>query len=198
MDQEQQKSLRDIGTGLNLVLGTLFSISRTVQIWSRMPGTTGTWFFGFYYFVGSLMQTWYCRVNEETLGRTDLVSQSSIMGLSLIWFSIHGVIRGGQFLRGTRFHSFDPGVGILSLLNPKWNANTVSLASDLLVATALSLFLWLLRSPILSGWYASLCVWLVLAHCWILARDTRRMQAWTNSEQEAAYWSEQLRRRPRS
>ncbi len=196
MEQDKQSSLSDFSFGVDVVLSAVFAVNRTVQIWSRAPGSTGTWFFAIYFVAGSLLQSWYYQVNVEASATSDLISQPVVIGLSLFWFSVHGLVHSWFVLRGQTFHSFDPGVGVLNRLFPKWSESSASLGSDLIVSMLLSTVLFLLRSPILSGWYASLCMWLFVSHYWLVARDSRRRQMWIDSQFEAEHWSEQLKRRP--
>lgn len=195
MDQDKQQPLRDFSMGMNIALSAIFAVNRTVQIWSRTPGTTGTWFFAIYFVAGSIIQSWYCQVNEEAAAHRDLIPYVAIAGLSLFWFSVHGIIHAWLVLRGKRFHSFEPGVGILNSMFPNWSSASASLGSDLIVAMCISISLLLLQSPILSGWYAALCIWLLVSHYWLVARDARRQQTWVDSQFEAENWSEQIRRR---
>ena len=195
MQQEKNESLGDFSSGVNLALTVIFSVNRNVQIWSRVPGTTGGWFYGWMYFAGLAVQAWYYMANAQYLQRWDLVHFEFMARLSGIWFAVHGVARAIQLARGIRLHSYEPGVGVLQWALPNWPLWLVGLLSDLGVAIALSGGLWLLDSPIQSGWYAAMCVWLLLGHIWIHTRDARRRQIWHDSQIEADDWSQQIGRR---
>ena len=194
MEQEKQQ-LRDMANGSNLALMLMQGVNRSVQIWSRVPGTTGTWFFGLLFFQGMLIQAWYYQVNVVASKAPDSIPISVSFGLSLIWFAYHGVKRNIYRANGMRFHSYDPGIGILYRAFPNWQPATIDIASDLSVAIALSLLMLVAGSPIQSGWYRGMCIWLVVIHLWNHARDFRRLRALEDAQLEAAYWSEQVRRR---
>jgi len=193
MQPQKQDQLCDMSTGFNIALMLLFSVNRTVQIWSRVPGTTGTWFLGLYFFFGGMLQTWYCGVNEQASMRTDSIPPCFVLGLSIIWFAVHGIVRGYQFLQGTRFHSYEPGQGVLAPFLPSWQSDSVGFASDAVTAVGLSLAFALFASPGLSGWYASMCFWLIVAQLWSHARDRRMQQARIDAQVEAEQWSNSQR-----
>ena len=141
------------------------------------------------------MQAWYCEVNAIASMKLDWIPPSALLGLSLIWFSVHGLTRAWHSIHGAQFHSYESGIGILARLFPGWSDGSQAIASDLCVSMAMSLVLWLFQSPILSGWYAAMCMWLILGHLWVYARDARRRQSWIDSQTEAEIWSEQIQRR---
>ena len=196
MQQEQQPPLRDLSIGMSICLSTMSALNRTVQIWSRKPGTTGSWFFAVYFIFGSLIQSWYCQVNEDAGLYRDWVPRVAILGLSLVWFAVHGIAHAWFCILGFQFHSYDPGEGILDSLFAKWSSPSATLASDLIVSMVMSIALLLLQSPILSGWYAAMCIWLLFVHFWLVARDAHRKQIWVDSQVEADTWSKQIQRRP--
>lgn len=192
MQSEKQESLSNLSDGVSLGLTLVFSVNRTVQIWSRVLGSTGTWFYGWMIFVGLAIQAWYYQVNLESQQAADLVSWEAMAWLSVMWYSIHGVVRSIQMARGVRFHSYDPGVGILHRLMSGWSPSAIALTSDLAIAVSFSCGLWLLACPILSGWYAGMLLWLVIGHSWQVARDARRRQIWHDAQVEADHWSQQI------
>lgn len=190
MGQQKQESLADMSAGIGIALSLLFGVNRTVQIWSRQPGTTGTWYFGFYYFVGAMFQAWYCELNLYASMRSDQIPPHFIIGMSVVWFAVHGISRACFFLRGVRFHSYDPGIGFLApLCPPTWRCDNVGLLSDLTTAIGLSLAFRFFASPILSGWFAAMSVWLIVAHAWSHARDERMQIARDDAQIEAQQWS---------
>lgn len=187
--------LKDYQAGMNLALILMFSINRSVQIWSRVPGSTGSWFYGWLYFVGLGLQAWYYEVNGQATGYYDAIGWLTFAWFSVMWFGIHGVVRSFHFARGLRFHSYEPGRGIFDWMFPNWKPGSASLASDLAVSMALSIVLAIVRSPILSGWYAAMCLWLILAQVWIKASHSRRHQEWIDAKSEAERWSDQIQER---
>lgn len=194
MQPDKPESLSNISDGVNLGLMLVFSVSRTVQIWSRVPGSTGAWFYGWMILVGLGIQAWYYHANLEARQTMDLLGWEAMAWLSLMWFGVHGVVRSIHLARGLRFHSYDPGQGILHRLMPGWSFAASGLTSDLAVSVALSSGLWLIACPILSSWYAGMCFWLVIGHVWLVARDARRRQLWHDARIDADDWSQQIGR----
>lgn len=193
MNQEPQSPVRDLGFGVDIALSAMLAVNRTVQIWSRCPGTTGTWYFALYFVGGSILQSWYCEMNRLASNSSDLIPQAFVAVASLLWFCVHGVLHTFQLARGRTFHSYDPGSPVLGRLFPAWSEESASLGSDLIVAMLLSIAFLILQSPILSGWYAAMTMWLVVTHTWITFRDARRRQIWIDSQFEAEYWSDHLK-----
>lgn len=191
--QQKQQNLIDISQGMTLVLIAIFSVNRSVQIWSRCLGSTGSWFYGWMFFVGLLLQAWYCQLNAHATSRADVISFETIAYVSVFWFAIHGVVRSFHFARGIRFHTYEPGYGVLQGMLPTLSVGSTALASDLTVAVGLSLLCWLIGSPILSGWYASICFWLIVGHLWINMSQSRRLQMWFDSQVESNRWSQQTK-----
>ena len=191
--QQRQQNLIDLSQGMSLALIGIFAVNRTVQVWSRYPGSTGSWFYGWVFFVGLLLQAWYCQINTNAVNRADFVSIEVIAFVSILWFAIHGVIRSFHLLRGLRLHSYEPGQGVFHWMFPTWNSGFQALASDVITAVLLSIWLWLIGSPVLSSWYTFVCFWLLIGHCWGAASQARRRQIWIDSQVESENWSHQIK-----
>ena len=195
MEQDKQQSLADFNQGVSLTLIGIFSVNRSVQLWSRSLGSTGGWFFGWVYLVGLAIQGWYYQANVHGSGTEDFVKWEAFVSANIIWFAIHGVVRAFHVSSGIRSHSYDPGVGILQSILPTWSAGSVAIASDLAVAIFLSVSLRLIDSPILSGWYAAMCFWLLVGHVWMRTSRAYRYQGYINTKSEAEQWSNQIKER---
>ncbi len=191
-ETDPKQQLRDLSNGMALTISAIFAVNRTVQIWSRIPGTTGPWFFGWLLPIGMCIQGYYYQVNVSTT-REDVMPFGFVVGLTLIWLCIHGVKHSLFRQHGLNFHSYEPGSGVLYGMAPRWSLSKFNLASDLFVAAGLSLCLHLLGCPILGQWYAFICVWLPLGQLWIHARDSHRRRKWMDAQIEAQDWSEQLK-----
>ena len=195
MQQDKQQNLADFNQGVSLALIAIFSVNRSVQLWSRSLGSTGGWFFGWMYFVGLMLQAWYYQANSHFSGSEDFVTWEAFAAVNIIWFSIHGVVRAFHKTRRVPSHSYDPGVGILQSVFPSWSAGTVAVASDLTVAVFLSIVLRMIESPILSGWYAAMSFWLLVGHVWMRTSRAYRYQVYINTKAEAEQWSNQIKER---
>ncbi len=193
MNESKQESFGTLSDGINLGLTLIFSVCRTVQIWSRVPGTTGNWFYGWMFAAGLALSAWYYEVNVEASQAMDFIAWKSMAVASVVWFGIHGVARALHQMRGLQFHSYEPGVGILARWISRLTPNHAGLISDLLVAVVLGISFKLLGSPIQSGWYFAMCVWLLIADRWIRFRDARQVQIYIDAQAQSEDWSRRVK-----
>ena len=190
--QQQQQHLRNT---LGLTLGLMFSVNRTVQIFSRRIGSTGNWYYGVFLLVGVGVQIYYCEVNAQLSETRDTISVLVMIMATIIWNAAHSMGRLIQRVNGQATHSYDSGIGILASWFPTWQPSIVSLVSDLAVATTVGACCYLLGSPILGGWYLSVAIWLIAAECFLSVRDRVRGQRMVDARAEAEYLSRQVYRR---
>jgi len=108
-EQQESDFVRDFSKHVNWALVAMFAASTPAQIWSRVPGSTGGWFFGFFFVGGFVMQLLYIEIKSSVIGRYDAVSFAAVLGLSLIWFGLHGVRRTYLRSKGLHLHSYDTG-----------------------------------------------------------------------------------------
>ncbi len=195
MENQKQESLVDFSTGMTLALTVVFSVSRSVQIWSRVPGSTGSWFYGWMFVVGLGINVWYYQANVQACQARDFIGLAYVAEASIAWFGVHGIVRLFNNRGTVPSHSYEPGVGILFWLMPALSASTVAIVSDLCVALLLGCVLSLLGSPIQAGWYFAMCFWLSLGHLWIKSRDARNCRVWRDTQYEAEYMSQKINRR---
>ena len=114
MDQPQQPNpAKDFHISFNLALGLIHCANSTVRIASRIPGTTGTWYLGIYFFIGVLIQFFFYELCEAS-AIPDQVPPTMVIGMSLVAFSLHGMIGSWHRFHGVPFHSYEPGLAILS------------------------------------------------------------------------------------
>lgn len=193
--QDNQKYLHDLNQGAGIAIIAISGVSRSVQLWSRIPGSCGTWYFGWVYLVGLFIQGLHYQLSVLATTRFDRVPLTSTACLAIFWLSVHSIAGSIYRNRGLRFHSYEPGAGILHCWFPAGRSSAIALGSDLVTAVGFSSVLWVLNSPIQSRWYAWMCVWLIVGHMWIQHRDHRRRMTWEDSQFESEHWSEQIQRR---
>lgn len=188
--------IRDLGKHTNLVLTLMFAISTPLQLWSRIPGTTGVWFYGFFFVGGIALQCIYLAIKTQVLMRYDAISFASVAALHLAWFGVHGVSRAVARWRGHYCHSYDPGIGISQPLYPSLPAGAGRLVSDLTVLMAAVLIFDLTDCPLQRDWH----LWVVLpavvmCQIWIKAREAHLHQKHIDAVQAAHYYTDTIKRR---
>ncbi len=193
MPGEKQESLVSLKDGMIVGLTIIFSLSRTVQIWSRLPGTTGDWFYGWMFAVGIAISAWYYELNVQASQAIDFIEWRAMAILSGMWFGVHGVVRAIRQLQGVRFHSYEPGVGVLDRFLSRIAPQYAGVISDIATAFALGVVFRCMGCPIQSGWYFAMCFWIAIGNAWIVARDSRRKQMWVDSQVEATEWSHRIK-----
>ena len=188
--------VRNLGKHTNLVLTLMFAVSTPLQLWSRIPGTTGVWFYGFFLGGGIVIQCIYSVIKTQALMRYDAIPLGSVVALHLVAFGVHGVGRATAHWRGNYCHSYDPGLGIFQPLYPSLPAGAVRLMSDLSVLMAMVLIFDLADSPIQRDWH----LWvvlpaIVLSPLWIKAREAHLHQKHIDAVQAANYYTDTIKRR---
>lgn len=186
----QQNFIRDFSNSWDIALLAMFSVTTTVQLWSRLPGSTGRRFYGFYLLAGTVLQILYVQFNTQATGKPDWVSLYITIGISLCWFSIHCLRQNYQRFRGICKHSHDPGTGILTRIYPSLPANHCTFISDITAAIGIGLFLHAAASPHLANWFFYIVVpSLIVAQLWASARLRYQRQRFIDANEEADYYT---------
>lgn len=191
--QQQSSPDEQLQGGVGLAIFAIFSVTRSVQLFSRLPGTTGPWFFGVFFWIGLFIQLWYYQANVQASGRFDAIPDMLIIYLQFAWLVVHWGWRKWTWLKGYRLHSYEPGLGVLHRVLPTWPAEWMGLASDIFVAAALGGICYLANCPILGSWYLAMIPWLLIAQAVIQGRDYMRMQRMDDARIESDEWTRRLR-----
>ena len=183
----------------------IFGVTRTVQLFSRVPGTTGSWFFGMAFWIGFGIQLFYYQVNVQSSGQFDAIPDRLFVYAIIGWLILHAVCRSHNRSKGMRCHSFSPGLGIFYRWLPNTPEHRIGLISDMATAALLGALGYFFGCPILGSWYLSMTIWLLMAQGCLHARDRYRTQrmddarietdAWTRQLQEQRQWVEQQKER---
>ncbi|MCA9194634.1 MAG: hypothetical protein KDB03_22840 [Planctomycetales bacterium] len=192
---EQTQPAQDLQGGFALLVFLIFSVNRSVQVFSRIPGTTGLWFFAFFFWFGLGIQAYYYYANVQALARLDAIPEMWFVYTQIAWLQVHTLMRFVTWLRGYRLHSYEPGLGLLHRVLKRWDADWMGLASDVLVAGALGVACHAMDCPIHSGWYFAMIPWLIIGKIVISARDQLRLQRMQDTQIEASVWSQRLKER---
>ncbi len=179
--------------GLGAVLIFVFTIGRSVQIFSRIPGTSGAIFV--LAWLGSFIaQAWYYQVNVDASGTPDLIAIEWMLLIQAVFFLVGLVILICRQVRGEEVDPFVIGTSIFSRLLPNIKPANQDAASDMIVAAGLSLFFFALDSPIQGGWYRAMLFWMLIGHLWLAACERIQSRRLRNAQRRAAYWSRRLPR----
>ena len=172
VDKQQQQHLRN---ALSLAMGLIFSVNRTVEVFSRVAGSTGDWYFGIFLLIGVSVQLYFCEVNAQVSGTPDLIPVHVMIMATIVW-SVHSICRLIRRADGRQQHSYDMGVGILEAWLIAWPPRLVDVLSNAVVAAVIGGCCHLLKSPILGRWYFSVGIWLVATDGFLAVRDRLRGQ----------------------
>ena len=173
----------------------LLSICRTVQVFSRQPGTCGPLAY-LVWPVGVFFQICYYTANVDATGSVDWFGLELLLGIQLFWllcgvpFAIYY-----RFFRNAEFSFYDSGFGILQLPFQKKDLASINFMSDFAVAGLLSTFFYLVDSPIIGSWYRAMILWVIFAHAWSHASGNFQMMRFRQTQSYATYWANRFQRR---
>lgn len=196
-DQPDNKQfMREFSGSINIALILMFSISTDAQIWSRWIGSTGGWFFGPYFLAALIMKALYGTIKLTVTGMPDSIDIATVVYASLMWFSMHGIVRALRQAFGGHVHSHDPGIGVFAFAYPGLPLWMSSLLSDLTVTITLILSFHYLDCPIQRDWFAWIVLpSIVLSQAWVQARHGYLHQRYVDAAAEAHQYAGTIGRR---
>ena len=179
---------RSARTGLGLLLIAVFTIGQSIQVFSRVPGTSGPIFI-LAHLISVLLQVVYYTANVDAIGQSDSIGIVIPIAAQTIWL-VYNIIALIQWrLRGIEAEINQLGVGTLYRWMNGRSAAEVGFASDMFFGTAITACCFLLSSPILGNWYLVATLGLLFAHLWMDFRQRREMQRFKNAKSRAEEWS---------
>jgi len=188
--KEQVESAR---FGLGVFLMFIFTIGRSVQLFSRVPGTSGPGLVLASLF-SILTQVWYYQMNVDASGSSDSIAIEWVFLVQIVWFLYCVCATIWNQLPGYGLDLTDIGVGIFRRWLPNSENSVVGFVSDMALAIGLACFFFAFDSPILGGWYRAMVVWLLIGHVWLKARNDIELQRIKNARSRAEYWSNRFNR----
>ena len=181
--KEEFKSAR---TGVAVLLVVSYTLGRSVQLFSRKPGTSGG-----VPIVGSMIAivafSCYYVVTVQELGREDAIGLEYLILASLIWLVID--FAKATFRRRSAVGDYCLGRGILWRWLPNMSFRSVGFSSDLVVASTAGLFFHWMDSPIQANWFAAMIAWLSITHAWYLIRVISIRQRMKRAIARSSFWS---------
>ena len=192
-DKFAKEEMQSARAGFGILLIILFTVLRTVHIFSRVPGTSGPILI-VAHMLGMVAQFWYYEANVEVSGQHDLIVITWLIALQCFWFT-YGLFRTFYYrLRGMEFEVNDLGVGILYRRMNGSSAAAIGFASDMLIACSLATMLFLASSPIGGSWYMAMVVCLFFTHVWMQGMERMQLQRFRNAQSRAEDFTRQLNR----
>ena len=187
--KQEIQSVRD---GLGMFLIATHTLAQSVQLFSRVPGTSGPLF---------VVAQLFCIVGQFLFyeARVDAGGQADVIGIGiwfyiqLIWF-VYGFI--ATFIwraRGLEVDIIELGIPVLCRRFPKANYATVAFCSDMLVAGLLTAVFYLTGSPILGDWYCVTAFVLLINHKWMYWREQTEKRRFMDAQKRARQWSRRLK-----
>ncbi|MEZ6098153.1 MAG: hypothetical protein R3E01_04205 [Pirellulaceae bacterium] len=187
---EQNDSSPNMQQGLAIFSALTCSVTRTVHLLSRWPGSCGMWHFGFFLMVGFVIQLFYYQMNVEATGQfnpiVDWVLIIGTIGLAIC----HNLASWYYWFQGFRNHSWSPGVGILGRLMPESDPQFVAMASDLVVCLALAITCLFFGCTILANWYLYMIFWCLIDHALTSFGQRMQIQRLQDAQIEQQYWAD--------
>ena len=87
--EKPQETSKDLKAGMDLVMLLIFSVTRSVTLYSRILGSTGPFYY-LIYWIGVLIQAYYCHVNVMAYGRMDAMPFTALLLINFVWlFNTH-------------------------------------------------------------------------------------------------------------
>ncbi|MCD0458130.1 hypothetical protein [Roseiconus lacunae] len=189
--KEEIKSARNGISGF-LMLG--FAVGRTVQIFSRRPGTSGLWML-VAWLPGVGLQGFYLAGHAQKYGRTDATPFEWLIAFqALIWMYCL-VVAVLQATFRTSPPMKDIGTGVLGRYLPISLQNQSDPLSDAVVGIVLIMGLHLIGSPVQAGTYQVIVGWIMICHCCVFYRDWSFRQRMRQTKARAGRWHEDVRGR---
>ena len=187
---EERKSLRN-GIGGFLMAG--FAMGRTLQIFSRTPGSVGA-ILVVAWAGAAFMQGYYLHGHVQTYGRIDAIPFELLIAVQVVWWLVGLVLTFGHVLYRTQPRDSDLGRGILSFYLPQLSPADVGIVSDVAVGLSLAGVLRLCASPIQSNWYLAMVAWILICHVALFLHQWNLRRRIREAKQRAVGWRAEVRR----
>lgn len=158
--EEEMRSLRN-GIGGFLIAG--ITVCRTVQVFSRTPGSAGSILVAAWA-AGVLVQGFYFHGHMQLHGRVDLIPFELLIAIQAAWWLLGLVVTFARLYQGSQASDSDLGRGVLTPYFPQLSSNAVGIVSDVSIGLLLAAAFRLFASPVQSNWYLVMVGWLLICH----------------------------------
>lgn len=189
--KEEIKSIRN-GIGGFLLAG--FTVGRTLQVFSRAPGSCGV-LLHFAWIVGIFIQGFYFIGHVETHGRVDASPYELLICIQVMLWVIGLIITLRSDVRSKKIDPRYLGRGVLKANFPKANDVLIGVVSDILQGLLIIGFFNLVGSPVQAGWYKFILVWVLVCHACAYLRGWSYRRRVRSAMKRSASWREDVRGR---
>lgn len=189
--KEEVKSARN-GIGGFLMLG--FALGRTLQVFSRRPGSSGLWLL-LAWLLGVSLQGFYLIGHAEKFGRVDATPFEWLLAAQALAWLFCFAIACAQAI-GRRLPPMNEvGAGILEKYLPKTMRRHAGIISDALIGGVLIVGLRQLGSPVQAGTYQVIVGWVMACHAGVFYRNWVFQQRIRSAKYRALHWHKDVRGR---
>ncbi|MCA9178415.1 MAG: hypothetical protein KDB14_28335 [Planctomycetales bacterium] len=190
--KDEIKSARN-GIGAFMILG--FSLARSIQVFSRVPGSSGL-YFQLAWTIGVALQGFYLAGHVEIHGRVDAVPFEYLLILQGACWLVSFFILAVHWTLSTRPpHDKAMGRGLLTRHLPGLSEQKGGIVSDVAVGGLLIVLLLALRCPVQAACYRFMLGWTLCCHLAIYLRDAQYRWRIRTAHRRAARWRDDVRGR---
>ncbi|RCS46477.1 hypothetical protein DTL42_16095 [Bremerella cremea] len=162
-EEYHEEEIRSIRNGIGGFLIAGFAMGRTLQIFSRSPGSAGSilvaaWAFAVF------VQGYYLHGHTQLHGRIDAIPFELLIAAQVVWWLVGLVLTFVHILYRTQARDSDLGRGVLSCYFPRLSTTAAGIVSDVGIGLALAALLRLFASPVQSNWYLIMVGWILICH----------------------------------
>ncbi|APZ93411.1 hypothetical protein [Fuerstiella marisgermanici] len=187
--KEEIKSFRN-GIGGFLIAG--LTVCRTLQVFSRIPGSSGLWL-NLAWIAGAAIQGFYLSGHVQKYGRVDVISFEAFLTFQYLWWLVDVAIRIWFSRKRSRPARLYQGRAIFFR---HWMRDDIAgVASDVVVGVGMITFFRVLACSTLANWYSVILGWTVFCQGFLLARELWIRLRIRATRRRAAYWQKDVRGR---
>lgn len=189
--REEIKSAKN-GIGGLLMIG--FSVARTIQVFSRVPGTAGVTML-MIWMLGIGLQAAYLIGHEEKFGQVDATECVWLIVAQLGWWTLGAIRELFRTKRQTQIAVNEPGRGVLCRLLPFVSHDMGGAISDVVIGALLVVGLHAVGSPIQAGTYQVILGLTVFCHLCVFGQRLSYRLRVNAARKRARNWKKDVRGR---
>lgn len=172
-----REEIKSAKTGVAILLIIGFGMARTIQVFSRWPGTSGVVMM-LLWPAGLVVEGTYLLQHLEEYGRIDATDCRDLIAAQFAVYAVGLVVRLFRHRDAPTINQHDPGRGVLCWMLPFASHDVGGAISDLVVGATLIGIFHALGSPIQAGTYQVILGLTVFCHVCVLGqRLSHRLRA---------------------
>ena len=187
--KEEIKNARN-GIGGFLIAG--LAVCRTLQVFSRIPGSSGLWL-SLAWMAGTVIQGFYLYGHVQKYGRIDAIPFEAFLTLQYLWWLADVAVRIWLSRKQSKPARLYQGRGVFFR---HWMRDDIAgPASDVVVGLGLILFFRLFGCPTLANWYSVILGWTVFCQGFLFAHELWLRLRIRAARRRATRWQKDIRGR---